>query len=86
MPREESGGSLLTGQAGVRHGWWRERDLGSCAERGNLSPRGQTQPVVPERACGCGWQREPQVAGTARGRVVMRGTGADLTVVAVKVL
>ena len=38
MPREEPGGSLLTGQAGVRHGWWRERDPGSCAERGTCRP------------------------------------------------
>jgi hypothetical protein len=51
LPREQPGGSLLTGQAGVRHGWWRERDPGSCAERGNLSPRGRGQPVAPGRAC-----------------------------------
>jgi hypothetical protein len=37
--RDEPGGSLLTGQVGVRHGWWRERGLGSRAELGNLSPR-----------------------------------------------
>jgi len=39
LPREQSGGSLLTGQVGVRHGWWRERGPGSGAELGNLSPR-----------------------------------------------
>jgi Reverse transcriptase (RNA-dependent DNA polymerase) len=39
LPRDESGGSLLTGQVGVRHGWWRERGLGSGAELGNLSLR-----------------------------------------------
>jgi hypothetical protein len=45
LPREQPGGSLLTGQVGVRHGWWRERDPGSCAELGNLSPRSGGRPV-----------------------------------------
>jgi hypothetical protein len=44
LPREEPGGSLLTGQVGVRHEWWRERGLGSRAERGNLSPRARGRP------------------------------------------
>jgi hypothetical protein len=46
LPREEPGGSLLTGQVGVRHEWWRERGSGSCAELGNLSPRWDGWPVA----------------------------------------
>ena len=53
LPREEPGGSLLIGQVGVRHGWWRERGLGSCVELGNLSPRWDGWPV--ERFWACGW-------------------------------
>ena len=86
MPRDESGGSLLTGQVGVRHGWWRERGLGSCAELGNLSPRWGGRPVERLWPAAGRLEREPQGSRSARGRVVMRGTGADLTVVAVKVL
>ena len=62
LPREEPGGSLLIGQVGVRHGWWRERDLGSCAELGDLSPR--LDGLLVERfgpAAGC-LEREPQAA------------------------
>ena len=65
---------------------WRERDLGSRVERGNLSPRWGGLPV--ERSCPAAGrlEREPQAAGTVRGRVAMRGTGADLLVLAVKAL
>jgi hypothetical protein len=67
LPREQPGGSLLTGQVDVRHGWWRERDPGSCAELGNLSPRCDGRPV--ERlwpAVGC-LEREPQAADLRGG-------------------
>jgi len=84
--RDEPGGSLLTGQVGVRHGWWRERGPGSRAELGNLSPRSGGRPVERSWPAAGRLEQEPQAAGTARGRVVMRGTGADLTVVAVKAL
>jgi hypothetical protein len=81
LPREEPGGSLLTGQVGVRHEWWRERGLGSCAELGNLSPRWDGRPVARSwPAAGLSGARTPS-SRSARGRVVMRGTGADLTVV-----
>jgi hypothetical protein len=86
LPREQPGGCLLTGQAGVRHGWWRERGLGSRAELGNLSPRWGGRPVEQHCPAAGRLEREPQAAGTARGRVVMRGTGADRPVVAVKAL
>ena len=86
MPRDESGGSLLTGQVGVRHGWWRERDLGSGAELGNLSPRWDDRASGAVWACGRSSGARTPSSRSVRGRVVMRGTGADLTVVAMKVL
>jgi hypothetical protein len=85
LPREQPGGSLLTGRVGVRHGWWRERGLGSCAELGNLSPRACGRPVAQVLARGRWWKREPKQQ-ICEGRVVMRGTGADRLVVAVKAL
>ena len=86
LPRDEPGGSLLTGQAGVRHEWWRERGPGSCAELGNLSPRWDGRPVERFVACGRSSGARTPSSRSARGRVVMRGTGADLSVVAVKAL
>jgi len=84
-PRDEPGGCLSIGQAvsgiEVARAWF-----------GLLC--GTCEPVAPRRRS-AHWtigslrpqsQREPQVAETARGRVVMRGTGADLTVVAMKAL
>src|SRR6266581_9457521 len=81
--RDESGGCLLTGQVvsgvevarawpGLRCGTW--------------------EPVVPRprtasgatMACGRVWKGDPQAAETARGRVPMRGTGADRLVVAAR--
>jgi hypothetical protein len=85
LPREEPGGSLLTGQAGVRHGWWRERGPGSCAELGNLSPRWDGWLVERFGPAAGRLEREPKQQ-ICEGRVVMRGTGADLSVVAVKAL
>jgi hypothetical protein len=64
---------------------WREPDSGSGAERVNLAldtgPAVQLGDEPPGRR-----ERDPQAAGTARGRVAMRGTGADRPVVAVMVL
>ena len=60
MPRDESGGSLLTGQVGVRHEWWRERGLGSCVELGNLSPRWDGRPVERSWPAAGRLEREPK--------------------------
>ena len=62
LPREQPGGSLLTGQVGVRHGWWRERDPGFCAELGNLSPRWGGCPVERLWPADGRLEREPQAA------------------------
>ena len=69
LPREEPGGSLLTGQAGVRHGCWRERDPGSRVERGNLSPRGRS-------ASGALW---PAVGGLSESpkQLICEGESSD---------
>ena len=81
--RDEPGGSLPTGQvvsgmevARAWSGLW----CGTC-EPVAPRPRATSGAVV---ARGRSWKREPQAAETARGRVVMRGTGADRSVVAVK--
>ena len=82
LPRDEPGGDLLTAQAvsgmKVARAWLRLW-------------HGTWEPVVPipsGRSLGRespGWrEREPQAAETARGRVPMRGTGADRPVVAMK--
>jgi hypothetical protein len=82
LPRDEPGGSLLTGQAvsgmKVARAWsWL-----SC---------GTWEPVAPSRrsahwTVGPSGRRQgvPQAAGTARGRVPVRGTGADRPVVAAR--
>jgi hypothetical protein len=82
FPRDELGGSLCIGQVvsgmKVARAWsWL-----SC---------GTWEPVAPRLwmtsgaglACGRLRKGEPQAAGTVRGRVLMRGTGADHLVVAV---
>jgi hypothetical protein len=56
----------------------REPDLGSCAERGNLSPRHCRRPGGRRR------QGDPQAATTGRGGVPSRGTGADRLVAVMK--
>ena len=67
LPRDEPGGSLLTGQVGVRHGWWRERGLGSGAELGNLSPRLGGQLVERSWPAAGRLEREPQAADLRGG-------------------
>jgi hypothetical protein len=67
LPRDEPGGSLLTGQVGVRHGWWRERGLGSCAELGNLSPRWGGRLVERFGPAAGRLEREPQAADLRGG-------------------
>jgi len=64
---------------------WREPGSGSGMERGNLAP--DTGPAVQmgEKPPGQA-ERDLQVAGTTRGRVAMRGTGADRLVLVVKAL
>ena len=80
-PWDEPGGCLLIGQvvSGIEVARaWSGLSCGTC------------EPVVPMpraasgfRTCGRSREREPQAAETARGSVVMRGTGADRPVVAV---
>jgi len=83
LPRDEPGGYLLTDQvvSGIKaarawlrlwYGTW-EPGPRCCFGR---SPDGLTSPGRRERG--------PQVAETTRGRVAMRGTGADRPVVVVK--
>ena len=82
-PWDESGGCLLIGQAvsGVEVARaWSGLLCGTCEP----APRWGGRPV--ERlwpAAGC-LERELRAAETARGRVAMRGAGADRLVVAVK--
>ena len=78
LPRDESGGCLLTGQVvtGVKVARARFR-----------RQYGTWEPVAPMALARC-WDGQPkgvpQAAGTARGRVPARGTGADRLVVAVR--
>jgi hypothetical protein len=83
--RDEPGGCLLIGQVvpGVKvarawSGLW-------CGTREPVAPMGRP---ASGAVVACGWSsgaRTPS-SRSARGRVVMRGTGADLTVVAMKAL
>jgi hypothetical protein len=82
-PRDQPGGCLLTGQAvpgvEVARAW-----LGLLC--------GTCEPVVPRpraasgavSAHGRSLKRDPQAAEIVRGRVAMRGTGADRLVVAMR--
>jgi hypothetical protein len=76
--RDESGGSLLTGQAVT----------GAQVARARFRHQhGTWEPVAPAVPAGCWTGRSkgvPQAAVTARGRVPGRGTGTDRPVVAVK--
>jgi hypothetical protein len=78
LPRDESGGSLLTGQAVT----------GAKVARARFRHQhGTWEPVAPSAPAGCWTGRPkgvPQAAGTVRGRVPERGTGTDRLVVAVK--
>ena len=78
LPREEPGGCLLTGQVvtGVKVARARLRHW-----------HGTWEPLAPMGLAGC-WAGQPkgvpQAAETARGRVPVRGRGADRLVVAVR--
>ena len=78
LPRDEPGGCLLTGQVVT----------GVKVARARFRHRhGTWEPVAPMRAgrvLGRPAKGAPQAAETARGRVPMRGTGADRLVVAVR--
>ena len=81
MPRDEPGGYLPTALVVARH------------EGGASSVRALARNVGTPRRDGAGWcvdagwrKGEPQAAETVRGRVLMRGRGADRLVVAVKAL
>jgi hypothetical protein len=81
--RDEPGGCLLTGQvvSGMKVARaWSGLSCGTCEP---VAPRPR-RPVALCWPAAVSWKREPQAAETARGRVVMRGTGADRPVVAVK--
>ena len=83
LPRDEPGGSLPTGQVvsgmEVASAWsWL-----SCETWEPVAPRPRVASGA-RLACSRSWKRDPQAAGTARGRVAMRGTGADRLVVAMK--
>jgi hypothetical protein len=78
LPRDEPGGCLLTGQVvtGVEVARARFRRW-----------HGTWEPVAPAALVGCWTGRPkgaPQAAETARGRVLVRGTGTDRLVVAVR--
>jgi hypothetical protein len=78
LPRDEPGGCLLTGQVvtGVEVARARFRRW-----------HGTWEPVAPAAPAGCWTGRPkgaPQAAETARGRVLVRGTGTDRLVVAVR--
>ena len=83
FPRDEPGGSLLTGQVvpGMK-----------VARAWSWLLCGTWEPVAPRPwaasgaalARGRSWKGDLQAAGTARSRVPMRGTGADRLVVAVR--
>jgi len=81
-PRDEPGGCLSTGQvvsgmevarawSGLLHGTWEPVAPSRRSAHWTLGPSGRRQ-------------GEPQAAETARGRVPMRGTGADCPVVATR--
>lgn len=78
LPRDEPGRGLLTGQVVT----------GAEVARVRIGHRHETwEPVAPAVPAGCwiGRSKEvPQAAETARGRVPVRGTGADRLVVAVR--
>jgi hypothetical protein len=78
LPRDESGGGLLIGQAVT----------GVKVARARGRHRHETwEPVAPAVPVGCWTGRPkgvPQAAESVRGRVPVRGTGADRLVVAVR--
>jgi hypothetical protein len=78
LSRDEPGRGLLTGQVVT----------GAEVARVRIGHRHETwEPVAPAVPAGCwiGRSKEvPQAAETARGRVPVRGTGADRLVVAVR--
>ena len=65
---------------------WRELVAGAGMEQENLSPRYRRPDDIGAVCRFRSREGGPQVAETARGRVPMRGTGADRLVVAVKAL
>jgi hypothetical protein len=78
LPRDEPGGGLLTGQVVT----------GAEVARARSRHRHETwEPVAPAVPVGCWTGRSkggPQAAESVRGRVPVRGTGADRLVVAVR--
>ena len=80
LPRDEPGGNLLTAQAvsGMKVARARPRLL--CGTREPATTMLRPVGTVPGRLR----KGEPQVAGTARGRVPMRVAGTDRLVVVMK--
>jgi hypothetical protein len=83
LSREEPGGCLLIGQvvSGIKVA--RAWSGLLCGTREPVAPIGRS---ASGAVVACGWSSGARTLSSrsARGRVVMRGTGADLTVVAVK--
>jgi hypothetical protein len=82
-PRDEPGGCLPIGQvvSGMEVARaWSGLLCGTC-EPVVPRPRAASGAVL---ACGRAWKGGPQAAESVRGRVPMRGTGADRLVVAAK--
>lgn len=74
LPRDELGGNLLTARVVSGLKVARARLRLWC---GTWEPVPRHRPVLRDRR-----ERDPQAAETARGRVAMRGAGADCPVVA----
>jgi len=78
LPRDEPGGCLLTGQVVTG---------AEVARARSRHWHGTWEPVAPAVLAGCWTGRlkgGPQAAESVRGRVPVRGTGADRLVVAVR--
>ena len=85
LPRDESGGSLLTGQVASGIEVARAWSGLLCGTREPVAPMGRPASGAV-LSCGRSSGARTPSSRSARGRVVMRGTGADLTVVAMKAL
>src|SRR5215212_11536508 len=79
-PRDEPGGCLSIGQAVSRIEVARAWSGLLCGTREPVVPRPRAASGAAS-ACGRGWKGGLQAAETVRGRVPMRGTGADRLVV-----
>ena len=84
LPRDESGGCLHSWSGGVRHEGGASSAQAPVRNVGTPRRDGDREGAVVLRSVGV--KGDPQAAETARGRVPMRGRGADRLVVVVKLL